>query len=169
MAEQQSHHRLYVSLAILVSVKQRDYVEGRDRCDGAPTVVQVGTPAMAEKLHLRDAAAASAASAPAAASKAPAHLAIESGIASGFQMACAAGPLCQDPLWGVAMELSIGLAQDGFDFSAEAWAGLDLREGTLGPVSGQVRRRRRRIETFATGSLVASRSTQSFWGACCGP
>lgn len=118
---------------------------------------------MAERLQLRDTPMAGATSAPVAACNAPAHLAIESGIASGFQMACAAGPLCQDPLWGVAMELSIGLAQDGFDFSAEAWAGLDLREGTLGPVSGQVRRRPR-IDAFASRSLVASTSSPLFLG-----
>lgn len=110
---------------------------------------------MAEKLQLRDAAGVGAASAQVAASKAPVHLAIESGIASGFQMACAAGPLCQDPLWGVAVELSIGLARDGFDFSAEAWAGLDLREGTLGPVSGQVCRRPH-VDASTRRSLVAS-------------
>lgn len=94
---------------------------------------------MAEKLQLRPTAEPAADPAQGAAAKAPVHLAIESGIASGFQMACAAGPLCQDPLWGVAVELSVGLAREEFDFSAEAWAGLNLREDGLGPVSGQVR------------------------------
>lgn len=95
---------------------------------------------MAEKLQLRPAAEPGADPSQGAAGKAPVHLAIESGIASGFQMACAAGPLCQDPLWGVAVELSVGLALDEFDFTAEAWAGLNLREDGLGPVSGQVLR-----------------------------
>lgn len=29
---------------------------------------------------------------------------IQSGLASGFQLATAAGPLCDEPLWGVAYE-----------------------------------------------------------------
>ena len=29
---------------------------------------------------------------------------IQSGLASGFQLATAAGPLCDEPLWGVAFE-----------------------------------------------------------------
>jgi hypothetical protein len=102
--------------------------------------VQVGEPVMARRLQLhaqqtdtdkdgRDVVAPS---------KPPAHLAIESGISAGFQMACAAGPLCQDPLWGVAMELSVALAVDSFNFSTDAWDSLDLRESVAGPVSGQV-------------------------------
>ena len=31
---------------------------------------------------------------------------IESGVAAGFQLAAAAGPLCDEPLWGVAFEVS---------------------------------------------------------------
>lgn len=97
----------------------------------------MGAPTIAEKLQLRLASDAVKSGAEDIA-KAPAHLAIESGITAGFQMACAAGPLCQDPLWGVAMELSVGLLKDEFNFSKEAWAALDLSESRLGPVSGQV-------------------------------
>lgn len=31
--------------------------------------------------------------------------AVESGVASGFQLASAAGPLCDEPMWGVAFEV----------------------------------------------------------------
>lgn len=68
----------------------------------------------------------------------PAHKAIESGISAGFQLACAAGPLCQAPLWGVAFELAVGVAVADFDFTEESWRGLNLLEGSLGPISGQV-------------------------------
>ena len=30
---------------------------------------------------------------------------IQSGLASGFQLATAAGPLCDEPMWGVAFEV----------------------------------------------------------------
>jgi hypothetical protein len=95
---------------------------------------------MAERLQLHRVAARAGgglhggASAP----KAPAHLAIESGAAAGFQLACEAGPLCQDPLWGVALELSIAVNVPNFDFSPASWASLNLLESSLGPVSGQV-------------------------------
>lgn len=64
--------------------------------------------------------------------------AIESGISAGFQLACSAGPLCQAPLWGVAFDLAVGVAVADFDFSEESWRGLNLLEGSLGPISGQV-------------------------------
>lgn len=31
---------------------------------------------------------------------------VESGIAAGFQIAAANGPLCDEPMWGVAFEVS---------------------------------------------------------------
>lgn len=31
---------------------------------------------------------------------------IQSGLASGFQLATAAGPLCDEPMWGVAFEVT---------------------------------------------------------------
>lgn len=30
---------------------------------------------------------------------------VETGVAAGFQLAAAAGPLCDEPLWGVAVEV----------------------------------------------------------------
>ncbi len=37
----------------------------------------------------------------------PAHVlhSIQSGLATGFQLASAAGPLCDEPLWGIAFEV----------------------------------------------------------------
>ena len=32
---------------------------------------------------------------------------IQSGLASGFQLATAAGPLCDEPMWGVAFEVGL--------------------------------------------------------------
>lgn len=34
---------------------------------------------------------------------------IESGVSAGFQIASAAGPLCDEPLWGVAYEVRSGI------------------------------------------------------------
>lgn len=38
--------------------------------------------------------------------------AVESGVASGFQLAAAAGPLCDEPMWGVAFEVQLSAAQN---------------------------------------------------------
>ena len=37
----------------------------------------------------------------------PAHVlhSIQSGLATGFQLATAAGPLCDEPMWGIAFEV----------------------------------------------------------------
>ena len=35
---------------------------------------------------------------------------IQSGLASGFQLATAAGPLCDEPMWGVAFEVGLHLS-----------------------------------------------------------
>lgn len=74
-------------------------------------------------------------------SKPGAHVAVETGVAAGFEMAAAAGPLCACALWGVAFELEIALFAAAFDGSTAAWAALDFREGALGPLSGQARHR----------------------------
>lgn len=34
---------------------------------------------------------------------------VETGVAAGFQLAAAAGPLCDEPLWGVAVEVRHGV------------------------------------------------------------
>ena len=33
---------------------------------------------------------------------------VESGVVHGFQLASAAGPLCDEPMWGIAFEVYIG-------------------------------------------------------------
>ena len=35
---------------------------------------------------------------------------IQSGLATGFQLATAAGPLCDEPMWGIAFEVRIWTA-----------------------------------------------------------
>ena len=51
-------------------------------------------------------------------------------------MAASAGPLCEDPLWGVVFELEV--AADGAALQAAGGGGLDFREDVYGPVQGQV-------------------------------
>jgi ribosome assembly protein 1 len=60
---------------------------------------------------------------------------VESGVTAGFQLASAAGPLCDEALWGVVFEVEVRLLlpPPGTD--------LDLAEGVYGPFSGQVRGR----------------------------
>jgi ribosome assembly protein 1 len=45
----------------------------------------------------------------------PVACSVESGVVAGFQLATAAGPLCDEPMWGVAFEvearLNLGDAQ----------------------------------------------------------
>jgi len=60
---------------------------------------------------------------------------VESGVTAGFQMATAAGPLCDEPLWGVVFELEVRLILPAHGTQ------LDLAEGVYGPFSGQVRHR----------------------------
>lgn len=52
---------------------------------------------------------------------------VQSGIGAGFQLATAAGPLCDEPMWGVA-----------FQVEARISAQLPLLEDVYGPMSGQV-------------------------------
>ena len=69
---------------------------------------------------------------------------IESGVASGFQLASATGPLCDEPLWGVAVQvearlnLSPAAAAAGEAGAAQEAASLQLAEDVYGPFSGQV-------------------------------
>lgn len=78
--------------------------------------------------------------------------AIESGVAAGFQMAAKAGPLCAEPLWGVAFQLEIAVEDPSGKPSlhlhhneadsppwAVALAQLNSKEAIYGPLSGQVR------------------------------
>ncbi|KAG2443951.1 hypothetical protein HXX76_002290 [Chlamydomonas incerta] len=87
---------------------------------------------------------------------------VESGVVAGFQLATSSGPLCEEPLWGVAFELEVQLQQpassssqgaggdeaaaaaadggaDGVSGSEAGWASrLELQEDVYGPFSGQV-------------------------------
>ncbi len=72
---------------------------------------------------------------------------IESGVVAGFQLATAAGPLCDEPMWGVAFELEVRLSAPaaassggtGDEGTAEGqFPSLDLQEDVFGPFSGQV-------------------------------
>ncbi|MEW5299577.1 MAG: hypothetical protein WDW36_002578 [Sanguina aurantia] len=69
---------------------------------------------------------------------------VESGIVMGFQMATAAGPLCDEPLWGVAFEVDVRLQGAGLgggdrpEGPAAVGLNLDLGEEMYGPFSGQV-------------------------------
>ncbi|KAK9830922.1 hypothetical protein WJX81_005694 [Elliptochloris bilobata] len=57
---------------------------------------------------------------------------VEAGIVAGFQLATAAGPLCDEPLWGVALEVEARL-RCGADGALPP-----LAEEVYGPMSGQV-------------------------------
>jgi ribosome assembly protein 1 len=89
-------------------------------------------------------AAAAAAAAAAGVSDLWPHItgSVESGVTAGFQLAAAAGPLCDEPLWGVVFEVEVVLVVPPAAAAAAAAAGgqaLDLAEGVYGPFSGQVR------------------------------
>lgn len=63
---------------------------------------------------------------------------VESGICAGFQLATSAGPLCMEPMWGVAFEVDAKLlwpikAQD------DSPPQLALGEDVYGPFFGQVK------------------------------
>lgn len=73
-------------------------------------------------------------------------------IPAGFQMAAGAGPMCEEPMWGVVLELEVrlGLANNTAGAAASAdgdgWAvasssgeaQVELQEDVYGPFSGQV-------------------------------
>lgn len=57
---------------------------------------------------------------------------IQSGLATGFQLAAAAGPLCDEPMWGIAFEVRISPLQHGLKICRHSpvghivWSNLDL-------------------------------------------
>ncbi|EFJ51620.1 hypothetical protein VOLCADRAFT_56931, partial [Volvox carteri f. nagariensis] len=55
---------------------------------------------------------------------------VESGVVAGFQIATSSGPLCEEPLWGVAFELEVRLQQPQQAGGSQA--------DVYGPFSGQV-------------------------------
>lgn len=62
----------------------------------------------------------------------------ESGVVAGFQLAASSGPLCDEPMWGVAFELELRLSLPPGASGQEATALPDLQEDVYGPFSGQV-------------------------------
>jgi ribosome assembly protein 1 len=68
---------------------------------------------------------------------------VSTGVVAGFQLATAAGPLCEEPLWGVLFELEVQVAQgqprvNGADGSVKPGVDPELQEDVYGPFSGQV-------------------------------
>jgi len=60
---------------------------------------------------------------------------VESGIMHGYQLATAAGPLCDEPMWGIAFEVEARLnVAEGEDNPGN----VNLAEEVYGPFSGQV-------------------------------
>ncbi|KAG2439846.1 hypothetical protein HYH02_010478 [Chlamydomonas schloesseri] len=49
---------------------------------------------------------------------------VESGVVAGFQLATSSGPLCEEPLWGVAFELEVRLQQPASSSSSSAAAAV---------------------------------------------
>lgn len=60
---------------------------------------------------------------------------MESGVTAGFQLATLAGPLCDEPLWGVAFEVEARL---NLGEGESAGGAINLGEELYGPLSGQV-------------------------------
>ena len=117
----------------------------RDDDDDTPehlVMLRLGSLAGARALRFAEPAAPSHRDADPAGLSEGALRSIESGVAAGFQMAASAGPLCEDPLWGVAFELEVALvASDagGEHCAAPSSAGdPDFLEDVYGPLQGQV-------------------------------
>ncbi len=73
------------------------------------------------------------------------HHSIESGVASGFELATAAGPLCDEPMWGLSFQIEARLninpavVQDSTNTSTNTSVEvLQLLEDVYGPFSGQI-------------------------------
>jgi hypothetical protein len=133
----------------------------RQEAVDAADVVDVALGAPKAAAMLLGATAASAASAvprppPLPPALEAVHSAIHSGVVAGFQLASAAGPLCDEPLWGVAFELEVRVhtataassstggghhSSNGSGHGSGNGSGtavLDLQEDVYGPFSGQV-------------------------------
>lgn len=63
---------------------------------------------------------------------------VESGIASGFQLASAAGPLCDESMWGVIFEVEARLNMTTPTEEGSPGPSLPLQEDVYGPFSGQL-------------------------------
>lgn len=62
---------------------------------------------------------------------------VESGICAGFQLSTAAGPLCMEPMWGIAFEVEAKL-QWPIRMLDDNHPHLQLGEDVYGPFFGQV-------------------------------
>ena len=60
---------------------------------------------------------------------------VESGIMHGYQLATSAGPLCDEPMWGMAFEVEVRL---NVPEGEENPGNVNLAEEVYGPFSGQV-------------------------------
>lgn len=60
---------------------------------------------------------------------------MESGIMHGYQLATSAGPLCDEPMWGISFEVEVRL---NVPEGEENPGNVNLAEEVYGPFSGQV-------------------------------
>jgi len=102
--------------------------------DTSGIFVRLGRPAAAAALGLAPEGGAADADPALPLALAAARADVEAGVVSGFQMAAAAGPLCDEPLWGVALEVGARLNVD----ARGALPPSTLAEDVYGPLSGQV-------------------------------
>lgn len=65
------------------------------------------------------------------------HELVKSGIRAGYEQAVSAGPLCMEPMWGVAFQVETKLYCPVRN-NAEEETCLELGEDVYGPFSGQV-------------------------------
>ena len=61
---------------------------------------------------------------------------VAAGVAAGFQAACERGPLCDEPLWGVAVDVCAELAPEALDGAAALASAVD--GAPAAPFAGQV-------------------------------
>jgi ribosome assembly protein 1 len=68
------------------------------------------------------------------------HHSIESGVASGFELATAAGPLCDEPMWGLIFQIEarLNINPAVTQENNNTVDALQLLEDVYGPFSGQI-------------------------------
>jgi ribosome assembly protein 1 len=140
--QQHSEHSSIANGSTVHDTPQAAAAEGADAAAAADSSQQLsvpfGWPTAAVMLSGQPAVAADSDAAVAAAAAGLRELwphitgSVESGITAGFQMASAAGPLCDEQLWGVVFEVEVRLMLPAHGGE------LDLAEGVYGPFSGQV-------------------------------
>ncbi|KAK9824164.1 hypothetical protein WJX72_008216 [[Myrmecia] bisecta] len=110
---------------------------GSEKGEGRPVDITIGRPEAAQLLGFLDASSSERGSEHTGwdQSLTPLRYSVESGIAAGFQIATAAGPLCDEPMWGVAFEVE---ARVHVDLDSFETGSVSLAEDVYGPFSGQV-------------------------------